>query len=630
MNKKILANRYQLIRQIGGGGMAVVYLAQDTLLDRQVAVKLLREEYVDDPDFIRQFQKEAQAIAKLSHHNIVNIYDFGESEQKTYLVMEYVEGETLKDIIREHGPLPVEQVLDYSIQVCQGMIQAHGQHIVHKDIKPHNILIDQRGVVKVTDFGIAQAANNLTITHNKGIMGSAHYFSPEQAKGEIVDYATDIYSLGVVMYEMVTGKVPFTGENPVSVALKHIQATPESIMEYGKSIPQELERIIFKAMEKNPVYRFSSMKQMMEALIDLQAYLSGQSNGEQSREKRVPEVTGKKETTFHDYGDETRIHHDVVVQQPKKVASKVQRKVNVANLIVAALIVCGLFTAGLFGMTKWMNKDEVKVPNIVGETTLDGQKLLVSEGLSINIIDRIYDDEFEEDEIISQEPKAESRVKAGRVIDVVVSLGPDQAVVPDLLGKTEREAEVALENEGLVLGKTTMVESKDYSAGQVAYQSLPAESTAAHGTAVDVMISEGSKVKVPSVAGKPVDEAREILASYNLEAETSATEESTEYAAQTVISQSPVADTEIEQGARIKLVVSSGPPAVVTKSGEIGIVIPQNGQTTVQVTDEQGTSVIYNQYMQAGDYLSQSFEYVGSAEVIVFCNGITVLTKNYN
>lgn len=630
MNKKILANRYQLIRQIGGGGMAVVYLAQDTLLDRQVAVKLLREEYVDDPDFIRQFQKEAQAIAKLSHHNIVNIYDFGESEQKTYLVMEYVEGETLKDIIREHGPLPVEQVLDYSIQVCQGMIQAHGQHIVHKDIKPHNILIDQRGVVKVTDFGIAQAANNLTITHNKGIMGSAHYFSPEQAKGEIVDYATDIYSLGVVMYEMVTGKVPFTGENPVSVALKHIQATPESIMEYGKSIPQELERIIFKAMEKNPVYRFSSMKQMMEALIDLQAYLSGQSNGEQSREKRVPEVTGKKETAFHDYGDETRIHHDVVVQQPKKVASKVQRKVNVANLIVAALIVCGLFMAGLFGMTKWMNKDEVKVPNIIGETTLDGQKLLVSEGLSINISDRIYDDEFKEDEIISQEPKAESRVKAGRVIDVVVSLGPDQAVVPDLLGKTEREAEVALENEGLVLGKTTMVESKDYSAGQVAYQSLPAESTAAHGTAVDVMISEGSKVKVPSVAGKPVDEAREILASYNLEAETSATEESTEYAAQTVISQSPVADTEIEQGARIKLVVSSGPPAVVTKSGEIGIVIPQNGQTTVQVTDEQGTSVIYNQYMQAGDYLSQSFEYAGSAEVIVFCNGITVLTKNYN
>lgn len=235
--KRMLANRYELIRKIGGGGMAVVYLAYDTSLDRQVAIKLLREEYVDDPDFIRQFQKEAKAVARLSHQNIVNIYDFGESDGVTYLVMEYVEGSTLKEIIAQYGPLPISQVIDYSVQLCYGLAQAHSQQIVHKDIKPHNIMIDRNHVVKITDFGIAQAMNNLTITHNKGILGSAHYFSPEQARGERVDFESDIYSLGVVMYEMVTGKVPFTGDNPVSVALKHMQEQPASLLAQRADMP---------------------------------------------------------------------------------------------------------------------------------------------------------------------------------------------------------------------------------------------------------------------------------------------------------------------------------------------------------------------------------------------------------
>ena len=243
--RRILANRYELVRQIGSGGMAVVYQAYDTALDRTVAIKLLREEYADDPDFTRRFQKEAQAVARMSHQNIVNIYDFGESDGVAYLVMEYVEGSTLKDIIARTGPLPVGLVIDYSIQLCYGMAQAHAHDIVHKDIKPHNIMVDRNHIVKVTDFGIAQAMNNLTITHNKGILGSAHYFSPEQARGEQVDYATDIYSLGVVMYEMLAGKVPFTGDNPVTVALKHMQDQPPSLMKQREGIPMELERIIF-------------------------------------------------------------------------------------------------------------------------------------------------------------------------------------------------------------------------------------------------------------------------------------------------------------------------------------------------------------------------------------------------
>ena len=512
--KKILTDRYQLIHQIGGGGMAVVYLANDTLLDRQVAIKFLREEYVDEPEFIRQFQKEAKAVAKLSHQNIVNIYDFGEHEGQTYLIMEYVEGQTLKDIIREHGALPVEQVLDYGIQICQGLIQAHSQHIVHKDIKPHNIMIDKHGIVKVTDFGIAQAANNLTITHNKGIMGSAHYFSPEQAKGEIVDYATDIYSLGVVLYEMVTGKVPFTGENPVSVALKHIQSKPESITSYVKDVPKELERIIFKAMEKNPVYRFSNMKQMMEALIDLQARLTGRNE----LIIKVPQAKDNDETlTNHhraipDYYDETRIHHEVIVEkEPKSKSSSGEKKVNVANLIVLALICCGLFIGGFFLMGNLTANDEIEVPDIVGETALEGQKILVREGLSVEIIDEVYDDNYAEDYIISQEPKAGSKVKAGRKISVIVSKGSAQIKVPDLKGLSVKEAQVALENEELELGEKITVESKEYPAGKVVYQSVTADSKVAPGTVIDIMVSEGSIIYLQDLTGKSLEEAKKII-----------------------------------------------------------------------------------------------------------------------
>ena len=509
--KRVLANRYELIRKIGSGGMAVVYQAYDTALDRQVAVKLLRDEYVDDPDFIRRFQKEAQAVARLSHQNIVNIYDFKESDGLTYLLMEYVEGSTLKDIIAQSGPLPISQVIDYSVQLCYGLAQAHDQQLVHKDIKPHNIMIDRNHVVKITDFGIAQAMNNLTITHNKGILGSAHYFSPEQARGEHVDFKSDIYSLGVVMYEMVSGHVPFTGENPVTVALKHMQEAPPSLMEQRADVPLGLERIIFRALEKNPAYRFRSMQEMADALLDLRLYLEEQgyfqseavltaSEKEYVREYPKKAEDEKNERDRHHRGKAEQDNHTRVMKHgylETESQKEPSRKVNSKHVLILVLAAVALFCGTFWAVQSFMSRDEVVVPDLRDKTLLEAEQLLSDNSLKIVVEDEVFDGEIEKDHIISQLPRAESKVKEGREVTVVISLGPDEVQVPALQGKTEQEARIALENEGLELGEVKKVTDSSQPEDVVVYQSVEAGTTVTAGSKVDVMINE--KAAEPAV-----------------------------------------------------------------------------------------------------------------------------------
>ena len=493
MVTRILANRYELIRKIGTGGMAVVYQAYDTSLDRTVAIKLLRDEYAGEPEFARRIQKEAQAVARFSHQNIVNIYDYGESDGVAYLVMEYVEGRTLKDVITSYGPLPVNLVIDYSIQLCYGMAQAHDHDIVHKDIKPHNVMVDDNHNVKITDFGIAQAMNNLTITHNKGILGSAHYFSPEQARGDQVDFETDIYSLGIVMYEMLTGHVPFTGENPVTVALKHMQERPQSIVKQRSDVPMELERIIFKALEKKPSYRFKSMQEMASALIELQHYLEekGYYHNETvlAENERVSIEPLDMETDMmtrkdslkrshihdntrgmdYDLRDITRERHYGYPGGKRKASRK-----RIAVLLMAAL---ALFFGTMWLVQALMGSDEVAVPDLQNKTVLEAEKILSEASLKILIEDEIHDENIDKDSIISQLPKAGTTVKKGREIAVVVSPGSSEAEVPDLAGKNEQEARIALENEDLELGKVTLVTASEQPLGVVVYQSIESGKT---------------------------------------------------------------------------------------------------------------------------------------------------------
>ena len=642
-DKRMLANRYELIRKIGSGGMAVVYQAYDTSLDRQVAIKLLREEYADDPDFIRRFQKEAKAVARLSHQNIVNIYDFGESDGVTYLVMEYVEGSTLKEIIAQHGPLPISQVIDYSIQICYGMAQAHNQQIVHKDIKPHNIMIDRNHVVKVTDFGIAQAMNNLTMTHNKGILGSAHYFSPEQARGDHVDFESDIYSLGIVMYEMVSGKVPFTGDNPVTVALKHMQEPPPGLLAQREDVPLGLERIIFKALEKNPAYRFKSMEEMADALIDLQLYLEerGYFNGSAGR-AAVPEQEysapnyrePERDTTVVPHNQEensddyTRVmKHNYLREEERK---KKTNKRNMALLAVAAIV---LFFGSFLAVQGLMSKDEVAVPDLQNKTLLEAEELLSEAKLTIKVDEKVYDDEIEKDHIVSQQPTAQTMVKEGREILVTVSMGYNEVQVPDLKGKTEQEARIEQENAELELGTVTMVTDSKQPADVVVYQSVEAETTVEAGTKVDVMINEKEAepevqtTSVPSLTGKTLDEARKALAAANLKEGSVNKVSSNTYYNNYVVEQGAAAGSSVAEGTAVNLTVSSGPGPET--SAQFELIIPEDGTVVVTLKDTAGTSELYQKECVAGERVQQSFLYHGKGTVTITCNGKEIWSQEY-
>ena len=630
----MLANRYELIRKIGSGGMAVVYLAYDTSLDRQVAIKLLKEEYVDDPDFIRQFQKEAKAVARLSHQNIVNIYDFGESDGVTYLVMEYVEGSTLKEIIERSGALPISQVIDYSIQLCRGLAQAHNQQVVHKDIKPHNIIVDHHHRVKITDFGIAQAMNNLTITHNKGILGSAHYFSPEQARGDIVDFKSDMYSLGIVMYEMLVGKVPFTGENPVTVALKHLQEKPQSLVLQRPDIPVTLENIVFKALEKEPNRRYRDMEEMAEALTVLKTALS--ENGAVPPEPVIPVPENKAEEMkpVERTNDETRImNHDYLKdsEEVSPLEQKKKRKKTMTTILVLLALFFGTFLVVQF----FFNRGDVAVPDIVNMTPDEAEEYLEEFNLKLEVEDERSDAEVEKGYIIEQDPEANSLVKEGRTIHVVISLGAEEVEVPDLEGLSESEAKVELENLGLKLGKVSWGTDRDMPEEVVIKQSVRPGKEVDPGTSVNIVLNQAEEekkeeedVSVPSLKGKKLNDAIALLRAAGLEEGQIHRTSSKEYYSDYILDQGIAAGSKVTKGTSVSLTVSSGPGPESEASSQFDVIVPEDGHVVATVSDSNGTKVVFEKDCVAGDQVQQSFTYKGKGSISITCNGKEIWSKS--
>jgi tRNA A-37 threonylcarbamoyl transferase component Bud32 len=406
LEPKILGNRYELLEKIGEGGMSYVYKARCQILDRIVAIKILKEEYSNDHAFVNRFRTEAMAAARLSHPNIVNIYDVGQQDDVYYIVMEYVEGKTLKELIAEEAPLPVGRAIDIAVMICDGIQHAHEKGIIHRDIKPHNILITTSGMVKVADFGIAQAISKKTITFGGNIVGSVHYISPEQAKGEPLTIATDIYSLGCVLYEMLTGKPPFDAESPVTVALKHIHDDITPPRQINASIPMALEGIIYRAMEKIPEKRFDSAEKMRNDLLNMNGAYAGYKPGHAGRDTIVmPPITEGTDETVK------------------------KRKLRTTGIYVIIALL-GLF----FGMIVMLGGSffgqEVVVPDIVGKDINEANKELDKLKLSMDVKEKQFSDEFEKDEIIFQEPGKGQKVKEGRHIEVILSLGSEKIKAP--------------------------------------------------------------------------------------------------------------------------------------------------------------------------------------------------------
>ena len=527
MEQTILGNRYQIIRKIGDGGMAFVYQAKDKLLNRIVAVKVLRPEFVDDKDFLAKFKREAEAVANITHPNIVNVYDVGQEEKVHYIVMEYVDGKNLKEIIKDEGVLDEYTALDITKQIAQALSAAHKKGVIHRDIKPHNILISNEGrQVKVADFGIAKAVSNSTITNIGSIIGSVHYFSPEQAKGQPVSNNADLYSLGIVLYEMLVGRVPFRGDSPISIALQHINEDIEFTPEEKTKIPHSIRTLISKMTDKSPEDRYQSAEEVIEDIdyieknIDLDFikeydnYVTQKIDQDKllAKSKRYNTNRNYYEEDLEDYSDEYEDEEDYYEEQKpvrksnkNNVSKKAKKKKRnntkkiIIGVIALAVVVVALF-GGKLAINAFLNNntssngqvESFDVPNFVGISIDDANKQAAKLGLNIQTTEE-YNTEVKAGYIISQSPQM-GKVQTGDTINVVVSLGGKAATVPNCVGMSYEKAKKLIESNNLKVGSRSYEYSDSYEEGVVIWQN-PSSGTngVMQNTTVDLVISKGKK-----------------------------------------------------------------------------------------------------------------------------------------
>ena len=526
---KILGNRYEIIEEIGSGGMATVYKAKCKLLNRYVAIKVLRDEFANDSEFIKRFQVEAQSAASLSHPNIVSIYDVGNEDGMHYIVMELIEGRTLKEIINERGKLPWREAVGIASQIASGLSQAHQNHIVHRDIKPHNIIITKDGVAKVTDFGIAKAVSNSTINAFGSTIGSVHYFSPEHARGGYTDEKSDIYSLGVVLYEMCTGRLPFEGETPVAVALKHLQEEPCEPIKICISLPQAVNDIIMKAMKKDPSERYASAAEMYK---DLQRVLSNPSievvketkKNEEFPTQRIPVIGSDEQISAKKIEEKIKYLNE---QDDEKMSKK--KKVTKSMAIVRLIFILAFIVLLFFGCVKFGEfislkilgaPKEVLVPNLIGCSIEEAERLLEEKGLELGDKTDVINNEYPKGYIVWQQYAENYTLKLGASVDVRVSLGQKMVLVPDVTTfSTTNGAKSKLEAAGLVY-KEEGEFSNTFEEGKIIRQDPLVNQEVPEGSTVTVFISKGPSgdglVQIPSVLGRTEEEARQILTDANL------------------------------------------------------------------------------------------------------------------
>ena len=563
---KLLAGRYELIEKIGEGGMAVVYKAKDRLLNRYVAIKILRPEFTQDEQFLESFKRESQAAAGLQHPNIVSIYDVGRTGNINFIVMELVDGRPLSDLIKEKGRLDYKTTIDIAKQMASALSIAHKHQIIHRDVKPHNIMITSDGVAKLTDFGIARAVSNATmVADTSKIIGSVHYFSPEQARGAYVDERSDIYSLGIVMFEMLTGRVPFDGETPVEVALKHINEDVPSPAKLVPGIPPALDKIVLKATDKYQTERYKSVDEMLEALKNVEfvtqmvgdRVFAAESEPKPRRDESLvaPVMSSRREDR-----DQEMVIAPANPRKPKARPDDKKKKKRAIIIGVAAAAIIALFgilyVSGVIGG----GGKEVTVPDVKGMSYSEAKEVLEAKGLKIEKADEpIASQKIEKGKIVSQTPSKNSKVKKGRTVRVIISAGNTELKVPDLKGLSYKEAKTLLSEMGLQISKGDEVDSDSVAEGLIASQYPSAKTKVDKGDIITVNISKGKKdAVIPKLVGTTFtseSDVSDILSKYGYKLGKVSYEESYETPG-TIIKQSPDAGTTAEKNTTVDIVIS--------------------------------------------------------------------------
>ncbi len=604
---QILDNRYQVLEKVGEGGMARVYRGMDTRLNRPVAVKILYEHLSSDQDFLRRFKLEAKAAAKLTHPAIVNVYDEGEEEGLHYIIMEFVEGVTLKDIILREKRLNTGEAVRIALQICDALIHAHGQNVIHRDIKPQNVIITPEGRVKVTDFGLARAATDATITYGKSLFGSVYYSSPEQARGSSADLKTDIYSLGIVLYEMLTGEVPFFGESPISIALKHLQ---EDIVPPGnlvQGLSPALELIVTRATRKERNLRYSSAAEFRD---DLRDWLKNEEKVEQFSDSFLqklksypPPLPGGRNVEYQE--EQAEQGKRTLAARPGK-KQRFPKKIFIYGILVLFLL--GALVAGFKMLRSYLFVPEVIVPDLTGLSLEEAEKELVPLELRYTVVGNEYSDAVPPAHIISQEPLPRKKVRKQREIELILSLGQEYIEVPHLIEHAEYEARLMLKDIGLEM-EPSYEYSEAVTPGYVLRQDPGKGFQVVRGDTIHVVISKGKKpFAMSNLQGRQLADAREWLEQNGLVLHSQEEEHSSEFASGEIISQFPAAGEPVQAGDAVDLVVSKGrePDAAPAYHLKVNPRVPIGRVIKIYVEDEEGSKVVFE-----GKYQGQEISVTG-------------------
>lgn len=659
MINKILGNRYEILEKIGTGGMGNVFKAHDSKLDRIVAIKILKLEYNEDNNFIRKFKRESLAAASISHPNIVSIYDVGtekiQDKEVHYIVMEYIDGKTLKDLINDEGRLSEKRALNYCIQIAEALKVAHSKHIVHRDIKSQNIMVTRDDRIKVTDFGIARVADNTTVTATNAVMGSVHYFSPEQARGAKVDNRSDIYSLGIVLFEMLTGRLPFDADNPVSVALMQVQSQMPRPSEFIKSLDPSVDALVLKMTEKDPDHRY---KDVFELIKDIKDYTMGARTFSVNRVYEEDDNTAFVTPPINRRPNRNH-SNNLDPKRPNKPKKLVKKKKSVAPALLgifSAIVIIALLIyvvpKAIKGMKSGDVVEKIAVENYIGKTREEAKELIEAQGLVLDV--NTVENEKEPDGVVlGQNPEEGTSVEKGTTITLEINELPDSVPVPPLKGLSEEEAKKLLEENSLKLGSVEEEFNDTVEEGKVIYSNPDGGYSVKRGTAVKLIVSKGqdkTPVVLSDYKGMDQDVVVNQLKSFGL---TVVIENghSNKVSEGQVYDMDPKAKTSVEKGSTVTLYISKGPKVEdedrnddknsdesnkednFNKVNHIKVKVPDDGESHKVSADrvkdgsgnKTGGQTVWNYNVEAGDVAS--VELIGPGEYNIYVDGNLVKTE---